>query len=58
MKKLILNLEGAKELTKKEMKNVDGGASNCGPGFRYWRGCGCIPNHLLCKAVPDDTNVQ
>ena len=39
MKKSILNLVGAQELSKNEQKNVNGGKQYCGPTFDGYASC-------------------
>ena len=59
MKKSILNLEGASELTKSEKKIINGGLRTLCDQGEYWtQECGCIPKHLICKNNPGDTRDQ
>ena len=62
MKKSILNLKGAQELSKKEQKSINGGRIQCGRGYRNCppgqccSGNACFPYDTpgrLCN-IPDD----
>lgn len=40
----LLNLEGAKELSKKEQQAINGGLKYCGDGKPCPPGWSCVPN--------------
>lgn len=53
MKKSILNLKGAQELTKTEQKTIQGGKADCGYDYRtktckeYGMHCAQVPCRLI-----------
>lgn len=49
MKKSILNLEGAQELTRKEQKSVNGGRVLCFPDITHPEGYPCPPNQCCVQ---------